>query len=95
MRVDIDSEYWVGVDEYNHTLYKHNPGGYEFKDKKSGDVKIKGATDEAIGYYPDMKQCIKKVIELKLSTSDDVVSLEEYLERLDILVGRFKRKIVE
>jgi hypothetical protein len=95
MRLDIDEVYWIGSDDLNHTRFMYNVGGYESKNIKTGEVKVKEPFDVAVGYYPNIRQCITKVIELKLAESEEVVTLEGYLVRLEGLVKDLKGKITE
>jgi len=83
-KVVIDDIYSVVVDAFNHTLMEHNPGGYEVKGvgKRSGETYIKEPSDEVIGYYPNMRQCVAKVVSLKLAKGQDTITLKEYTRKL-------------
>lgn len=95
-KVIIDDKYFVVVDTFNHTLMEHNPGGYEVKGvgKRSGETYIKEPSDEVVGYYPNMRQCVAKVVSLKLHNGQDVVELKEYIRKLVALGKELGGKFV-
>lgn len=71
--VTINEQYCVEIDAFNHTLYEN------YKSEKDGSPKRR-----FIGYYPDLKWCLRKVTFLSSLTGEEL-SLDSYIKRLEKL----------
>ena len=72
--VELINDYFIEVDELNHTLKQRYVG----EDKKGN----KKYAERIIGYYPNVKSCLERVVRLiPLDENDSaVISLSEYAE---------------
>lgn len=77
--VTINEQYRVSVDAWNHTLEVYNEGGVITQGKYKGQIAQPSWNTE--GFYPNMSQCLRRVIQLMALTVPDC-SLEEYLREL-------------
>lgn len=87
--IHITEDFKVEVDECNHTLYQYREGGEEVTVGK-----YKGSISkpkwEVVGYYPNLQQAIRKVIFLKGLTGNESLTLQECIDRLNIILGEIK-----
>ncbi len=79
MRVEIYEDYFVDIDEYNHTLKRKVPE----RVSKADPSKMTKARDEVIGYFPNMQQSIRKVIFREAMLLPDTVDLQQYITKLE------------
>lgn len=72
--VELMNDYFVEIDEYNHTLKKRYMG----KDKKGKEQEY----EKVIGYFNNLKQCVERMTRfLALEELDgNVVTIQEYAE---------------
>lgn len=85
MKIIIDEEFLIDVDELNHTLkQKYKAKGRDGQEKEA---------EKVIGYFPDIEQCIERYIDVhqKLLTPDKAVTLRKYV----ILVKRSNKETVK
>lgn len=92
MIVNIDEQFRVRVDEMNYTLEKFIPGGKEVKAPKTGEVKITKDKWGIVGYYPNIRQAVHRVIHEKVLCEDKVLTLEGYIDELKNMYGEYKSK---
>lgn len=81
-RVDINDKYFVEIDNYNHTLYVNQ----EVTNRKT---KTKAIKPVIIGYYPNMKLCLKAIKRHELSDITSRLTLNEYLATLNDIERKF------
>lgn len=78
LTIELISDYFIEVDELNHTLKKRYMG----TDKKTGEEK---PAEKIIGYYKNVQDCVERLV--RLICIDDcagmVISLREYAERAE------------
>ena len=74
IRIELLDDYFIDVDELNHTLKKRYVG----EDKKGN----KKDAEKTIGYFPDTKACVERIVRLIPLDENDgaVISLREYAE---------------
>lgn len=80
--VELIDDYFVEIDEYNHTLKKR------FKGKtKNGEPK---ASEKIIGYFPNLVSCVERVLRhITIGENDEaVISMREYAERSELAFKR-------
>lgn len=72
--VELFDNYFVEVDELNHTLKQRYIG----KDKDKNDKEA----ERIIGYFNNMKQCVEKLARLNVLDENDGkhISIKEYAE---------------
>lgn len=79
--VIISERYRVQIDPMNHTLETLTEGGKNPKTGKPTDPRWAFE-----GYFPNMAQCINRVVNLELAKGNETRSLEEYLEQCKRLI---------
>lgn len=79
-------KYKVDIDKYNHTLYKYDLGGYEVRLPRTGEVKPKDPSWDLVGYFPNMRQCMTKAVELELIEGNTPTNIEGYLKELKAII---------
>jgi len=82
--VNINEKYRVNIDEWNHTLEKFREGGIITVGKNIGQMRE--STWETEGYYPSLRQCLRRVCVLE-SLDGNTISLAEYIDKLELLLG--------
>lgn len=87
-----EGKFKVEIDNYNHTLYHYDPGGYEVRVPGKGLVMKKPEWD-LIGYYPNMRQCLSKCITIEANEGKDTKTLEEYLDRLKAIINNLEGQV--
>lgn len=72
--VELMNDYFVEIDEYNHTLKKRYMG----KDKNGNEQEY----EKVIGYFNNIKQCVERMTRLLTLEELDgnVVKIKEYAE---------------
>lgn len=72
--VELMNNYFVEIDEYNHTLKKRYMG----KDKNGNEQEY----EKVIGYFNNIKQCVERMTRLLTLEELDgnVVKIKEYAE---------------
>ena len=73
--IELLDNYFIEIDEYNHTLKKRYIG----EEKKTGK---KVPKEKIIGYYRDVIGCVERCLRLICldETSGAVISMREYAE---------------
>lgn len=73
--VELINDYFIEVDELNHTLKQR----YIRTDKKTGEKK---PAERTIGYFPNVQMCLERIVRLIPLDENDgaVISLREYAE---------------
>ena len=73
--IELINDYFIEVDELNHTLKKRYMG----TDKKTGEKK---PAEKIIGYYKNPQDCLERIVRLIPLDENDgtVISLREYAE---------------
>ena len=73
--IELINDYFIEVDELNHTLKKRYMG----TDKKTGEKK---PAEKVIGYYKNVQDCLERIVRLIPLDENDgaVISLREYAE---------------
>ena len=76
LAVELQDGYFVEIDSLNHTLRQRYAG----QDKDGNEESVR-----TIGYFGDMKQCIKALLDRYPSELSEKaqISFSEYLELLD------------
>ena len=74
IRIELLDDYFIDVDELNHTLKKRYVG-----EDKEGNKKD---AEKIIVYFPDTKACVERIVRLIPLDENDgaVISLSEYAE---------------
>lgn len=77
-KIELIDDYFIEVDELNHTLKKK----YMATNKKTGE---KSLTEKIIGYYKNTQDCVEQLVRLICLDDCDgmVISLREYAERAE------------
>lgn len=77
-KIELINDYFIEVDELNHTLKKKYVG----KDKKTGEEK---PAEKIIGYYKNTQDCVERLVRLICldEIHDTVISLREYAEQAE------------
>ncbi|MBO5853135.1 MAG: hypothetical protein J6Q61_00185 [Bacteroidales bacterium] len=72
--VELINDYFIEVDELNHTLKQRYIG-----EDKDGNPK---ESERTIGYFPNVKACVERIVRfIPLDENDGaVISLREYAE---------------
>ena len=75
LTIELIENYFIEVDEMNHTLKKR----YMRTDKKTGEKKL---AEKTIGYYKNPQDCVERIVRLIPLDENDgtVISLREYAE---------------
>lgn len=89
-----EDRYKVEIDEYNHTLYKYDVGGYEVKTPKTGEIKIKEPSWTFVGYFPNMLQCLTKSVELDMLEGVDT-GIQTYLDELKTTIKELNGRMTK
>ena len=73
--IELLDDYFIEIDEYNHTLKKRYIG----EEKKTGK---KVQKEKIIGYYRDVIGCVERCLRLICleETNGAVISMREYAE---------------
>lgn len=93
MQIKLDKEFYIDIDDLNHTLKQK----YMRQSKDGGEKEA----ERVIGYYPDVEACVEKYIDArqKLLTADKTASLREYVNLVkksnDAAVKAIKQLIKE
>lgn len=86
--VKINDTYQIEIDDLNHTLMKFTEGGKVIsKGKYEGQLTKDNWS--VVGHYPNVQHCLRKVVQLS-ALDGSTVSVEEYIQKLDILLGEIK-----
>lgn len=74
LKIELINDYYIEVDELNHTLKQRYIG----KDKDGN----KKDAERIIGYFPDVQACVERLFRLVVldETDKTVISLKEYAE---------------
>lgn len=82
--IELIDDYFIEVDEMNHTLKKR----YSGKDKNGSDKEA----EKVIGYFPDTKSCVERIVRLiPLDENDgEVISMREYAEKAEMAFNKVK-----
>lgn len=80
--VELIDDFFVEVDELNHTLKQRFEGK-----TKEGEPK---ASERIIGYYPNLISCVERTVrQMCLSENDNrVISMREYAEAAELAFKR-------
>ena len=75
LTIELINDYFIEVDELNHTLKKRYMG----TDKKTGEKK---PAEKVIGYYKNVQDCLERIVRLIPLDENDgaVISMREYAE---------------
>ena len=78
LTIELIKDYFIEVDELNHTLKKKYMG----TDKKTGEKK---PAEKIIGYYKNPQDCLERIVRLIPLDENDgaVISLREYAEQAE------------
>lgn len=78
LTIELINDYFIEVDELNHTLKKRYIG----TDKKTGEKK---PAEKIIGYYKTVQDCLERIVRLILLDENDgaVISLREYAKQAE------------
>ena len=76
--IELINDYFIEVDELNHTLKKRYIG----KDKKTGEEK---PYEKIIGYYKSVQDCLERIVRLIPLDENEgaVISIREYAEQAE------------
>ena len=82
--VELIDDYFVEVDELNHTLKKRFEGK-----TKDGEPKV---SEKIIGYFPNLTACMERTVRLiHLAENDNrVISMREYAEQAELAFKRIQ-----
>lgn len=74
VKIELINDYYIEVDELNHTLKQRYVG-----EDKEGNPKD---SERTIGYFPDVQACVERLFRLVVFDETDkaVISLKEYAE---------------
>ena len=77
-KIELIDDYFIEVDELNHTLKKR----YMATDKKTGEKK---PAEKIIGYYKNTQDCVERFVRLVClnEIQGTVISLREYAEQAE------------
>ena len=84
--VTINEKYRVLIDPDNHTLERFSEGGIIRHGERKGELSAPTWLFE--GYYPNLLQCLRRVIRLEVMALPDT-DLKGYIERLERLNEEF------
>ena len=86
VKIDLINDYFIEVDELNHTLKQT----YKGEDKKGNP---KEGCERVIGYFPDVQACVERLIRLVALDETDkaVISMKEYAESAEKAFQKVKR----
>ena len=78
LTIELINDYFIEVDELNHTLKKRYMG----KDKKTGEKK---PAEKIIGYYKTVQDCLERIVRLIPLDENDgaVISMREYAKQAE------------
>lgn len=74
MRVNLGEDFYITVDNFNHTLFQSIPP------KLKDDGKYTKPREEVLGYYKDVPSAIKGLIRFKVASTELEVDLASYVE---------------
>lgn len=82
--IELINDYFIEVDEMNHTLKKR----YSGKNKDGEDKEA----EKVIGYFPDTKSCVERIVRLIPLEENDgaVISMREYAEMAEKAFNKVK-----
>lgn len=85
IRIELINDYFIEVDEMNHTLKQTYTG----EDK---DGNPKGGCERTIGYFKTVQDCVERLIRLVAldETDKTIISLREYAECAEKAFMRIK-----
>ena len=85
LTIELIDDYFIEVDELNHTLKQRYVG-------ESKDGMLKEGCERTIGYYPNVQACLECLFKLVVLDEKDktVISLKEYAERAEKAFMRIK-----
>lgn len=77
-KIELMNDYFIEVDELNHTLKKR----YMATDQKTGEKK---PAEKIIGYYKNTQDCVERFVRLVCldEIEGTVISLREYAEQAE------------
>lgn len=80
------SLYGIEIDSSNHTAVAY--GVNDNKDSKNyGET-----TRKELGYFSNLTNCATRLIREEISSSNDVVSLKEFISRYEALTNELKQQ---
>lgn len=84
VKIELINDYYIEVDELNHTLKQRYIG----KDREGFEKEC----ERIIGYFPDVQACLERLFKLVVLDEKDktVISLKEYAERVEKAFMRIK-----
>ncbi|MCI8632488.1 MAG: hypothetical protein HFE64_03265 [Lachnospiraceae bacterium] len=73
MQINLDKNFYIGIDEYNHTLHMKFIGKTREGEKRQ--------SDKVIGYYGSIDDCLEAYLDARQNhlTVERAVSLREYV----------------
>lgn len=74
MTVIINDNYYIVIDDYNHTLH-------EIEDTVSRDGEFK-QVDRIVGYFGSVERCLRKVARRDLIRQEQLVDIDGYIRLL-------------
>ena len=82
-KIELLDDYFIEVDEYNHTLKKKYMG----TDTKTGE---KVPKEKIVGYYKNTVDCLERLLRLICleETQGKVISMYEYAKQCEIAFKR-------
>ena len=85
LTIELIDNYFIEVDELNHTLKQRYVG-------ESKDGSPKEGCERTIGYFPNVQACLECLFKLVIldETDKTVISLKEYAERVEKVFMRLK-----
>lgn len=84
VEIELINDYFIEVDELNHTLKKRYIG----KDKDGAEKEA----EKVVGYFPDAKSCVERLVRLIPLEENDgaVISMREYAEMAEKAFNKVK-----
>ena len=78
LKIELINDYFIEVDELNHTLKKRYMG----TNKKTGEKK---PAEKIIGYYKTVQDCLERLVRLIPLDENDgaVISMREYAKQAE------------
>lgn len=84
VKIELINDYYIEVDELNHTLKQRHMG----KDREG----VEKECERIIGYFPDVQACVERLFRLVALDETDkaVISLKEYAKCCEMAYLKIK-----
>lgn len=93
MIIFVDSDFKIVQNEFGFDLYKFVEGRRKGEGSIGNPIGEIYKREDLVGYYTNLESIIKKIIHLRLTNKEDIVTLQEYLQIYREQIDRVEKLI--